>query len=982
MTLKSLVVVESPAKAKTISQFLGKNDTVMASIGHVMDLPESGLGVDVEEDFALSYEVKKKEVVAKLRQALKGADELYLATDEDREGEAIAYHLVSVLKPKIPVKRMVFNEITKKAILHAKEHWREVDPLLVDAQEARRALDRLYGYEVSPVLWRKVKTGLSAGRVQSPSIRLLVEREQERMRFRVASFADLQALFAGPPAFGAQLVALDEKKVAQGKDFDAQGLCISDAYVLKEEEAQALAKALKAQPFLVTEDTQKPSRSSPKPPFMTSTLQQEAGRKLRLSAKQVMGLAQSLYERGYITYMRTDSTQLSASAMACTRGQIEALFGKEYLSPSPRQFAKKVKNAQEAHEAIRPAGERFQTPESLKTQLSPMEWKLYELIWKRTLASQMADAQGLSRTVKMVGKFPGGLTWKAAEFVASGRTLTFAGYLRVYVDEAEEGEAEGGQDKPLPDFVIGQALKPLQIEARGHKTQPPARYTEATLVKKLEELGIGRPSTYASILETLKAKYVNKRGQALVPSWTAFAVVQLLDKHFAELVDYAFTARMEDDLDEIASGEKQKLPYLKEFYWGKGTPKAPGRSGLFSCVREELDSIDAAEVNSIVLGKDEEGEPVMVKPGRFGPYIKRGEETASLSEEVLPDELTVEKAVELLKAPKADKALGEEPKTGKTVFLKAGRFGPYVQLGEAKDKQKPKTVSLLKHQSPETLSLKEALQLLSLPKKLGEAEGEEVWLYTGKFGPYLKHGAKSCNLGEAYESKLFELSLEEAARLLKEPQKHMPRRVAQEPAQSLGKCLETGRDIFLKKGRFGPYVTDGETNASLRQGDEPSSLSIERATQLLQLRREWLAEGGKKPKANKAKAKTKATEAKTEAAEAKTKAKAEARTKAKAPSKAAAKAAPVPASKTLSRPTLLAAKTKTQKPAKSLAKPAKAAAKKPAKPAKKAAKSLSPAKGPAKVAKKPALAAKSLARPSKKPAKAAAKKPAKPSRKA
>ncbi|MCL2012353.1 MAG: type I DNA topoisomerase [Cystobacterineae bacterium] len=907
MSLKSLVVVESPAKAKTISQFLGKDYTVLASIGHVVDLPESGLGVDVEENFALSYEVKKKEVVGKLRQALKGVDELFLATDEDREGEAIAFHLVSVLKPKIPVKRMVFNEITKKAIVHAKEHWREIDPLLVDAQEARRALDRLYGYEVSPVLWRKVKTGLSAGRVQSPSIRLLVEREQERMRFCVASFLDLQALFSGPPPFHAQLVALDEKRIAQGKDFDAQGLCTTPAYVLKKEEAQALLKALEGQPLLVTEDIQKPSRSSPKPPFMTSTLQQEAGRKLRLSAKQVMGLAQSLYERGYITYMRTDSTQLSPSAVASARGQIEALFGKEYLSPSPRQFAKKVKNAQEAHEAIRPAGERFETPESLKTQLSPMEWKLYELIWKRTLASQMADAQGLSRTVKMVGKLVDTkLPWKAAEFVASGRTLQFVGYLRIHSDlaEGEEGE-EGGLDRPLPALALGQALKPQELEARAHETQPPARYTEATLVKKLEELGIGRPSTYASILETLKAKYVQKRGQALVPSWTAFAVVQLLDKHFGELVDYAFTARMEDDLDEIASGEKQKLPYLKQFYWGEGTANSPGRSGLFSLVRDELDSIDAAEVNSIILGKDEEGELVVVKPGRFGPYIKRGEETASLSEEVLPDELTVDKALELLRAPKGDKALGVEPKTGKTVFLKAGRFGPYVQLGEAEDKQKPKTASLLKHQQLETLTLKEALQLLSLPKLLGEVEGKEVWLYTGKFGPYLKHGTQSRNLGEAYESKLFELSLEEALRLLSEPQKRMQGRPSEAPAQSLGKCLETGRDIFLKKGRFGPYVTDGESNASLRQGDEASTLGIERATELLQLRRAWIAaQGGKKPKAKKAAAK-------------------------KAPKKAVGESTvqKTASKKTAPKPKLVAAKTQTRKKAKSPAKATKRSAK-------------------------------------------------------
>jgi len=629
-----------------------------------------------------------------------------------------------------------------------------------------------------------------------------------------------------------------------------------------------------------------------------------------------MGLAQSLYERGYITYMRTDSTQLSPSAMATARRQIEELFGKDYLSPSPRQFAKKVKNAQEAHEAIRPAGERFRTPESLKTQLSAMEWKLYELIWKRTLASQMADAQGLSRTVKMAGKLSATkLPWKTAEFVASGRTLTFAGYLRVYAEAVEEeGEAEG-QNKPLPDLVLGQSLKPQEVEARAHETQPPARYTEATLVKKLEELGIGRPSTYASILETLKAKYVHKRGQALVPSWTAFAVVQLLDKHFGELVDYAFTARMEDDLDDIASGEKQKLPYLKQFYWGKGTPQAPGRTGLFSWVRKELDSIDAAEVNSIVLGKDEEGEWVVVKPGRFGPYIKRGEETASLSEEVLPDELTVKKALELLKAPKNDKVLGTEPETGKAVFLKAGRFGPYVQLGEAEEKQKPKTVSLLKHQQPETLTLKEALQLLSLPKRLGQVEGEEVWLYTGKFGPYLKHGTQSRNLGEAYESKLFELTLEEAQRLLKEPQKRMQGRLAQEPLQSLGKCLETGRDIFLKKGRFGPYVTDGETNASLRQGDEPSQLSIERATELLQLRREWIsAQGGKKPKAKKkAAAKPPAKAAK---AAAKKPAKVAAKTAAKKPAKVAAKTA-------AKKPAKVAAKTASKKTAKASAKPVK-----------------------------------------------------------
>lgn len=855
---KPLVIVESPAKAKTIGQFLGDKFKVMASIGHVVDLPSGGLAVDVENDFKLTYEVTKKDVVRDLKDALKGASELYLATDEDREGEAIAWHLLEQLKPKVPVKRMVFHEITKKAIAEAVDNWRKLDPGLVDAQETRRTLDRLYGYEVSPVLWRKVKTGLSAGRVQSPSIRLIVERERERMKFRSVGYWDISAHHPTTPAFSSSLFTVDGKRVASGKDFDDQGQPKKDVLVLDEAGADKLVAALEGLPFKVASLDEKPSRSSPKPPFMTSTLQQEAGRKLNMSAQQVMRVAQGLYERGYITYMRTDSTSLSETALNAARTQVKELFGEQFLPPEPRLYAKKVKNAQEAHEAIRPAGEAFQTPEQLSSELQAAELKLYDLIWKRTVASQMADATGMSQSLKLTATAKSGET---VEFSASGRTIVFPGYLRAYVEGSDDPEAElDDRESVLPQLKIGDEVPVQALEPKGHTTTPPARYTEASLVKKLEELGIGRPSTYASIMGTLQAKYVWKKGAALLPNWEAFAVVNLMEKHFKELVDYAFTARMEDDLDEIAGGKAQKVPYLKEFYWGS---KKDDHVGLHKQVTSHMDQINAAEVNSIYIGKDAEGVDIVVKPGRYGPYVKRGEDTAAVPDALPPDELTAEKALALLSAPKGDKPIGVDPTTGLNVYAKLGRFGPYVQLGEMSDDNKPKTASLFRSMSLETMTLETALELLKLPRVLGVVDGEEVKAHNGKFGPYVTKGKESRNLGIENEAKLLTMTLEEALEILKQPKQFRGRGAPKPPLKTLGPDPVSGKEVVLKEGRFGLYVTDGETNASLRKGDTIESLTPERAAELMQLRREYVAsgasprgakrgKGGKPPKPPKA----------------------------------------------------------------------------------------------------------------------------------
>jgi DNA topoisomerase I len=903
MASKPLVIVESPAKAKTIGQFLGGSHTVMASVGHVVDLPSSGLCVDVENDFKLTYEVTKKDVISSLKEALKGASALYLATDEDREGEAIAWHLKEQLKPKVPVKRMVFHEITKKAIQAAVEHPRDIDMGLVDAQETRRTVDRLYGYEVSPVLWRKVKTGLSAGRVQSPSIRLIVARERDRMRFRSVSYWDAEAQHPTSPAFTSTLTAVNGQKVATGKDFDEKGALSSGATWLDEAKAKGLVEGLAGKSFTVKSLEPRPYRSSPKAPFMTSTMQQEGGRKLNMSAQQVMRVAQGLYERGYITYMRTDSTSLSETAVSAARAQVQQLFGAQYLPKQPRTYQRKVKNAQEAHEAIRPAGESFRTPEELASELSSGELRLYELIWKRTLACQMEDAVGETVSLKLEAT---AATGQRCEFSASGRTISFPGYLKVYVESRDDSEAGDEHDAPLPALKVGAEVPVGSIEAKGHTTSPPARYTEASLVKKLEELGIGRPSTYASIMGTLQAKYVWKKGSALVPNWEAFAVVALMEKHFGELVDYAFTAEMEEGLDSIAGGDKEKVPYLKGFYFGdRASP------GLNKLAKNNIEQIDAATINSIGIGRDENGVDIVVKPGKYGPYIKRGEDTVSVPDSIAPDEVTVEKALALLAAPKGDTPIGSDPATGKPVFVKQGRFGPYVQLGTVDGDEKPKTSSLFRSMKPESVTLEQALQLLTLPRIVGTtSEGEEVIASNGKFGPYLmKVGGEkkdTRNLGAENEAKLLTITMDEAEAIFKTPKQFRGRGTPKPPLKEFGNDPVSGKPVILKEGRFGFYVTDGVTNASLRKGDAVEDLNNERAFELLVQRREYMespegrakAEAREKKKGGRSKAKKVAATSKEKAAKApKAKAAKVAAPKKAEKEKAAPKAKPAPKAK-------------------------------------------------------------------------------------
>ncbi len=852
MASKPLVIVESPAKAKTIGAFLGDNFKVMASVGHVVDLPASGLCVDVDNDFKLTYEVTKKEVVRDLKDALKSASELYLATDEDREGEAIAWHLQEELKPKVPVKRMVFHEITKKAIKDAVENSRSINMGLVDAQETRRTIDRLYGYQVTHVVRLKVGQGLSAGRVQSPSIRLVVERELERMNFRSVSYWDVAAKHSTSPAFESTLWAVDGQRVASGKDFSDRGeLQTANNAWIDEAKARAISAGLEGAPFTVKSLETRPYRSSPKAPFMTSTLQQEGGRKLGMSAQQVMRVAQGLYERGYITYMRTDSTSLSETAINAARTQIPELFGAPFLPAEPRLYARKVKNAQEAHEAIRPAGETFRTPDELATELVAAEMKLYRLIWMRTLASQMTDAEGETVSLKLEAKTQEG---RAVEFSASGRTITFKGYLQAYVEGSDDAEQTDDAESPLPQLKQGEVVPVAALEAKGHTTSPPARFTEASLVKKLEELGIGRPSTYASIMGKLQARFVWKKGQALIPNWVAFAVVKLMEKHFSDLVDYAFTAEMEEDLDQIASGGREKVPYLKEFYFGD--KKHPGLQKLVS---QNLENIDAASINSIPIGGAETG--VVVKPGKYGPYLKRGEDTVSVPDSLPPDEMTLEKAQALLAAPRGDVPVGVDPATSLNVYVKTGRFGPYVQLGEVTDDSKPKTASIFPTMKPETVTLEQALELLTLPRTLGKAEdGEEVLAQNGRYGPYLTKGKESRNLGAGNEPKLLTITLQEALEIFKQP-KQFRGRGQPKPVTVVGKDPDSGKELVLKEGRFGWYVTDGETNASLRKGDEPGELTVDRALELMAARREYMAspEGQAKAAARgeKKKAKTK-----------------------------------------------------------------------------------------------------------------------------
>ncbi|MGI8493187.1 MAG: type I DNA topoisomerase [Acidimicrobiales bacterium] len=846
---KPLVIVESPAKAKTIAGFLGADYVVESSIGHIRDLPRNAadvpaaykgepwarLGVDVDNDFKPLYVISrdKREQVSKLKSLVKNASELYLATDEDREGESIAWHLLEVLAPRIPVKRMVFHEITRPAIERAVAESRDLDRRLVDAQETRRILDRLYGYEVSPVLWKKVMPSLSAGRVQSVATRLLVERERARMRFRSASYWDLTGRFSGerePVAFAATLVELDGSRLAVGKDFDESGaLKDSSIVMLDAESAAGLASRLSGADFSVRSVEEKPWRRTPHPPFMTSTLQQEAGRKLRFSAARTMRVAQGLYESGYITYMRTDSTTLSAEALSAARSIATSLYGPSYVPAAPRRYDKKVKNAQEAHEAIRPAGDVLRTPE--QTGLHGDGRRLYELVWMRTVASQMADAVGQSVQVRLGAVSSSG---EDAEFATSGRVITFPGFLRAYVEGSDDPDAElEDQESRLPALTDGETLSVLSLEPAGHETQPPARYTEASLVKALEEMGVGRPSTYASIIDTIQARgYVWKKGSALVPSWIAFAVIGLLEQHFSKLVDYGFTASMEEDLDDIARGAQEAVPWLTRFYFGSPSSVPGDGAGLQQLVSEQLGEIDAREINSIPIAED-----LVVRVGRYGPYVQRGEERASIPEDLPPDELTPQRAIELLEAGSSERELGLHPESGLPVVVKAGRYGPYVQVGDAETTPgKPATASLLRSMDPATVTLEEALRLLELPRVVGvdPASGEEIVASNGRYGPYLRKGKDSRSL--LSEDQLFTITLEEALAVFAQPKTRRGQTSAA-PLRELGADPATGETILLKEGRFGPYVTDGSTNASLRKGDTVEGLTTERAAELLADRR-------------------------------------------------------------------------------------------------------------------------------------------------
>ncbi|MFJ4337073.1 type I DNA topoisomerase [Streptomyces sp. NPDC088915] len=887
---RRLVIVESPAKAKTIKGYLGPGYVVEASVGHIRDLPSGAaevpekytgevrrLGVDVEHDFQPVYVVNadKKAQVRKLKELLAESDELYLATDEDREGEAIAWHLQEVLKPKVPVHRMVFHEITKDAIRAAVANPRELNQRMVDAQETRRILDRLYGYEVSPVLWKKVMPKLSAGRVQSVATRLVVERERERIAFRSAEYWDLTGTFgtgrtgdaSDPSSLVARLASVDGRRVAQGRDFGPDGrLKTANALHLDERNARALAAALADTAFAVRSVESKPYRRSPYAPFRTTTLQQEASRKLGFGAKATMQVAQKLYENGFITYMRTDSTILSDTAVKAARAQVTHLYGADYLPEKPRVYAGKVKNAQEAHEAIRPSGDRFRTP--AETGLTGDQFKLYELIWKRTVASQMKDATGNSVTVRIGGRSSDG---RDAEFSASGKTITFHGFMKAYVEGADDPNAElDDRERRLPQVAEGDPLTAEEITADGHATKPPARYTEASLVKELEEREIGRPSTYASIIGTILDRgYVFKKGTALVPSFLSFAVVNLLEKHFGRLVDYDFTARMEDDLDRIARGEAQAVPWLRRFYFGEGaTPGEGGAAdagngdgdhlgGLKELVTD-LGAIDAREISSFPVGNG-----IVLRVGRYGPYVERGEkdaeghQRADVPDDLAPDELTVELAEELLAKPSGDFELGTDPASGHQIVAKDGRYGPYVTeiLPEGtpktgKNAVKPRTASLFKSMSLDTVTLEDALKLMSLPRVVGaDAEGVEITAQNGRYGPYLKKGTDSRSLTD--EEQLFTITLDEALAIYAQP-KQRGRAAAKPPLKELGTDPVSEKPVVVKDGRFGPYVTDGETNATLRTGDSVETITPERGYELLAEKR---AKGPAKKTAKKAPAK-------------------------------------------------------------------------------------------------------------------------------
>ncbi|MEU4527189.1 type I DNA topoisomerase [Micromonospora ureilytica] len=924
-----LVIVESPAKAKTISGYLGPGYVVEASFGHVRDLPRNAadvpakykkepwarLGVDVDNGFQALYVVSadRKQQISKLIKLAKEVDEIFLATDEDREGEAIAWHLVETLKPKVPVKRMVFHEITKPAIQAAVANPREIDRDLVDAQEARRILDRLYGYEVSPVLWKKVMPRLSAGRVQSVATRIVVERERQRMAFRTAEYWDILATLAvanageGPRAFNATLIALNGDRIATGKDFEpTTGRVRAGAGVvhLDESGARGLAARLEGRPFTVTRVEEKPYRRRPYAPFITSTLQQEAARKLRLSSQQTMRTAQRLYENGYITYMRTDSVNLSETAISAARRQIVELYGERSVPPEPRRYTGKVKNAQEAHEAIRPAGDNFRTPGEVAKELSAEEFKLYELIWRRTIASQMTDAVGSSVSVRIRAV---STSQEEADFGATGKTITDPGFLRAYVESSDDENAEAEDaERRLPTLVKDQPLTADELAAQGHHTQPPSRYTEASLVKALEELGIGRPSTYASIMQTIQDRgYVTKRGQAMIPTFLAFAVIGLMERHYPRLIDYDFTATMENELDEIAGGDHAAVDFLTAFYFGSsngaGDQDIARSGGLKKLVTENLSDIDARSVNSIPLFTDDDGREVVVRVGRYGPYLQRelpggeqpapaaeGEEggtqgdRAPIPEGLAPDELTPEKVHELFLGGSGERKLGDDPATGEPIVLKSGRFGPYVSSGERKS-------SLLRTQTPDSLTLEEALKLLSLPRLIGVApDGVEVFANNGRYGPYVKQGEEFRSLDS--EDTMFTVTLDEALALLAAP-KARGRRAAAPPLREMGVDPATEKPMVIKDGRFGPYVTDGEFNASLRRGQTPEALTIEEASEMLAEKRAKGPAPRKKAAAKKAPAKKATATKKTAAASKSTAAKKTTTAKATAAKKAPAKKA-------------------------------------------------------------------------------------------
>ncbi|GAA2890422.1 DNA topoisomerase 1 [Actinoplanes cyaneus] len=913
-----LVIVESPSKAKTIAGYLGPDYLVEASVGHIRDLPRNAdevpakykgqpwarLGVDVDNGFHALYVISegRKQQVAKLQRLAKEVDEIFLATDEDREGEAIAWHLIETIKPKVPVKRMVFHEITKPAIQAAVANPRDIDRSLVDAQEARRILDRLYGYEVSPVLWKKVMRGLSAGRVQSVATRIVVERERQRMAFRSAEYWDIlaQLSIAGPAegarSFQATLIALDGDRIATGKDFEpttGQLKTGSGAVQLDGDGARGLAARLEGRPFTVTRVEEKPYRRKPYAPFITSTLQQEAARKLRTSSAQTMRTAQSLYEKGYITYMRTDSVNLSETAIAAARRQIAELYGANNVPPQPRRYTTKAKNAQEAHEAIRPAGDNFRTPGEVAKELSSDEFRLYELIWRRTIASQMTDAVGNSVSVRIRAISTSN---EEADFSASGKTITDPGFLRAYVESSDDENAEAEDaERRLPNLVKDQALTADELNAVGHHTSPPARYTEASLVKALEELGIGRPSTYSSIMQTIQDRgYVEKRGQAMIPSFLAFAVIALLEGHYPRLVDYNFTAAMEGQLDDIAAGDGTQLDFLTSFYFGSRAPGADDdiarAGGLKKMVTENLSAIDAREVNSIPLFTDEENRQVLVRVGKFGPYLQRkhaqpaegeeepAEDRASIPEGLAPDELTPEKVAELFLAGNGDRELGNDPATGEPVVVKSGRYGAYVQSGE-------RSSSLFASQSPQTLTLEQALQLLTLPRVVGkDPEGNEIVARNGRYGPYISRLKDSRSLES--EDRLFTVTLDEALALLAAPKLRGQRGAPKPPLRDLeGVDPVSEKPLLIKDGRFGPYVTDGETNVTLRRGQTPEELTLAEAIEMIAEKR---AKGpAPKKTAKKAPAKKAATKTTTAAKKA-TPAKKTAAAKKAAPAKKAA----------------------------------------------------------------------------------------------